>query len=433
MDSTDLISLPLSSEKKLPIETLISNAKLVEHVPVFLSNGTEIGKISEIFIFASDMIKGLLEHTTKETEKMIVLMPSYDQNKGLFFVEIIKRIYSGCLELTYEQLVMFVIISDEYVFDKKLVDYYLDDIYDNFYCVDKQKIFAELLKQTANTKLVSSLGTNTQTLFDKVKKTMFQGDDSFSNLPSAVFTFPRGRLVLMALWKSHKHNDETNFFVRILDKIALINQEKIKLSLKGLYDLFACIKWFDVDYNVCVAHEEDIKKMYPDFKIPKKMLTELNMRTILAKSYDKNNGKVFKFNPKMHKFNTDYPYTKYLEIGGCIDVYTTTINPELIKIYVSSNKQKYSDNKRMVLSTLNNNLCVAYLFSYRDDNQKIVTISGKWQFAEKLVFDISNANEESFVITFYKIFFVDPEKARKPIPQKPFKRTRKYGRRYDDF
>lgn len=346
------------------------------------------------------------EKSQNNDQMRIILPDSYDREKGNFFINITKKIHSWCLKLNARELILFYIISADYLLDIDIFTFYTCNICRDYDYELGLEVFNEIIKQIAGPKYVPNIDKLFKYVCEKIKSEPL----NISAIEPESLTLASGRHIICDILRSQHFNDEVSLLNSIIAKIKMINKNAtIKLSLKGLYDIFACIKWVDVGFTVFNSYLVDILEMYPKFVIPDKMNRNLIRRTKCIASYDKKDNKIFKFNPKMHSFDSRCGYEKTFRIGDQLDIYTTTETPKYVLISVSSYVPKKDASKMiMVMQTGEDTLFVAFTLKYININGESRSIHKNWKFTKKLTFDVGDATSP-FEIIFHKAFFdVDP-------------------------
>lgn len=343
------------------------------------------------------------EAMTADTKIMtLTLLPDYTLEQCKFFVEIIPKLFTGELNLGGQQLVWLIKFFDDLLVVPDMVQACFDKI--KIYHVDKLKLLNYVIIQVAG----KSPGPHMTKLLNLVIDDI-QLDSLASDIVGpALFTFAFGRNILTQLIKSPKYSchNETQLFITLIHRIKDINEKEKdhKMSIKALYDIMACIRWFFVNELEITDTLKIIQLMYPEFKVTKKMQAGFNRRAKLVAGYSESKG-TFLFDPKL-LYDLDaresYAYSQSTRHSRRLTFYSTTKYPFPIQLTIEFKTKKKTGQSFMVI-TSNVPKLLIYLDVTTKHGQLIV--SQKWNFSagKPLYIPVTDVNQE-YILTLKMAF-----------------------------
>lgn len=403
----------------LPNQVLLNIMEQLENkVNVYLITGEEIGSIPKAYLYGFDYFKLLLHGSFIEAKtnlNKITLLDSYTKERGQFFIYVLSNIYYGQLELNSIQTIWFCALADDYEMDNKLFSYYFNELTDYYIDIN---MFNEIIKISNGTCMQPKL----KQLFEMTKNRIALKFD-IKEIKAESLTYSIGRNFICTLLQTYNFTEnETQIFANIIEKVIEINKQDHPLSLKGFYDLLACIKWKNVEKPVVMNYLPQIKEMYSELKMTNDMKDGLNARKNIIKAYNKSHSKtkeIFKYNPKKHgNFDARCNYAYVQEWNSQImSVYTTTAIPKVVRISIkkkepSKKKRSYSSDEFLCVEECNSTdkiLCMqlTFDFSYYGSEKQITK---SWRFDKKLMILLSDKVEPLGTlkkVTFHKVYYVD--------------------------
>lgn len=395
-----------------------------EKITVCLKSGKEIGQVPLICLNGYKYFDVLFYGNFAKVNK-ITLLDDYTEEMGLFFIEVIVNIYFNNIAFTNKELVWFCALADDYEMDDELFAFYFNKL--NTWgneCKLDLAIFNELVK-IANGKFVSP---KLNQLMEKTKANITT-DFEIRDIKSETLTYSIGRNFICKLLSTYNFQEsETEIFKLVIEKVIEVNNNPIGLSLKGLYDLLVCIKWFNVRKTVVMDYIPKLQIIYPTFEITKNMQYGLDLRKTLVDSYNKteNIKDTFKFIEEKHANLNVRKYGNNIQTFKDfthVTVYTTSTTPMVTSFSIKTKTPKvtrrsFTSNamgttpyiKISPLTTNNKMLSAQLTISYNDKDGQLAQINKSWLFSKDLMVqipDVSNIDDTNFKITFNKLYFIN--------------------------
>ena len=398
------------------------------------ANGTVCGTIPEINMRYLSWFVSMREYKFNESDSKhlkVRLHDSYDEERTKFFCNIMNKIPFENLEMTKRELVWFCALMDDYSMKIELIEYFLDRI--DSYSVD-WNVMNEIIKLYH----AKTMGQAVQNLYDKFKnKCLSNSTIDLDCIPPSCFTYSFGRRLLCSMIKTGQIENETEFAIKLINKIKEINQQQTdhRVSIKAVYDLLAGVNWFYVKSLSVMNLLDELKQSYPGFAIPERITSAFTIRKTLIESYKHRTGSTFKY--KAENIGGLRPrscctYSKTFTRSASFSVYTTTVEPELISMSAQVTKTSRRKTRRslgpsqtyIVISQSHNHipedkyLCAQFIIKYHCNGEEVITPK-IWTFGQPYKLPVNeNLINSNITITFQMIYFDlksnMPEKRIKP-------------------
>lgn len=360
-----------------------------------------------IFEFYTTMKFGNFKEAKSEI-KVMTLSSEYSEEQCQFFVQIVPRLFTGELRLVGQELVWLIKFFDEFMVIQDLADscfskIHIDDS-------DKLKLLNYIVFEVAGKIPGPNMSKLLNMVLDGICLESIQND-----IGPALFTFSFGRNILTKLLKSQSYvcTDETALFNSLVQKIKQINdnEKEKKISIKAFYDILACIRWFFVSEKSITDTLVLVKTIYPDFKVTKMMKAGFQRRAHLVSGYSEVKD-TFKYDSKlMNDFlgaRDSYKYSQSIRPiqHKILTFYSTTKDPFVIKLSVTTKTKKRTEEKFMVISSN-----IANLLIYIDITNKNgqLVIEKKWNFSKGKPLCVPVDNFRSKCIITMKMAYVPPQ------------------------
>ncbi|QKF94597.1 hypothetical protein QKU48_gp1139 [Fadolivirus algeromassiliense] len=395
-------------EENIPLEVLKQYLQTTTLITIQSEKYNDCGKIPSIQLKYLKWFDGMSNTSFSEglSKKNVVrLLDGYDDEKTKFFCYVMNKIPFDNMEFTHKELVWFCGIIDDYLMNKQIADYYINQI-------DEYNLGWNVIAEIAKLYSASMMGDTVNKLFTQTKNIVMK--NQYPVIPYQCFTFSRSRQIVCEFLKTYEFNNEIDLINMILKGIADSHNTEYTLSLKAIYDLIACVRWFYVDKDFAISRLADIKALYPDFQIPERVLTACNLRKSLVDNYNYKVKGVFKYNPEKIGQTciprTNNSYSTILKNMTRMRIYTTTFEPTIVNF--SINIASITKSKRRRVHNTNPYIMITQNI-YNEDKDKVMcgkftitnltknieVCSKLWSFRKSFIVKIDSPDDE------YKISF----------------------------
>jgi hypothetical protein len=395
------ISLPLNGPEVSPLAVFFRDSlQQKETMSVHLANGTLIDTINPVFLGPLKVI----------TESDRLFLSDSNGEKGIFLVKMLQDVPLCAIKLNDLKFIWFHEIADSYTMDDIIFNHYTKDVCSIILKFGAWKLLNLLIIEREGS--FRKCGPRILNLIKEIKKSIIDSDSDDIQLET--LTYSCGRKIICEILNVYPFcfgKTETEIFSKIWDLVKkTINVHK--LSENGLYDLFACIRWFDVSPQIFQKTEEEIMIFYPDFKITKIMKSNLNLRSKLLSLNDKESFNVPKHTQMIDsRFPFEYEFNFNESNPQDIRIYTTTMEPELLNLSLYAEKKGSDIILHLCLKYSNKKPTINFDIQYTDDIALDVIKNKTWTFFRKLSFKFPTGVklEKGISIKIVKAFFLSDE------------------------
>lgn len=416
------------------LEKLIEESDIIK---ILSESGEICGTVPIIKLKFLNWTKGLTDSAFSDAitkTKSVRLLDGYNKERTMFFCDVMRKLGTTDLNFDAKELVWFCALADDYMMEKQVSDFFLEKISNDI-------VGWSIVSEIAKLRTHNDLGYVLASLFSKAKSNVTLKYIGLDSIPGECFTFARSRQLICSCLKTEEFNNETSIAIDLIDKIISISEvENTKLSIKAIYDLIACIKWFYVKYDTAISKFADLKSVYPEFSLPDKVLTALNYRKTLVANYKSKIPGVFKYNPdKIGKSvipRISCSYTSMFTTHTKMHMYSTTNEPISIYFDIDVSKKKARRGRRggydlpttfvgqtfIIIKQSSHDeidptksICAKFTIKNVTTNTEIA--SKTWTFKKNFKFPVNEtAINDQIAVSFSMVYFVD---ASIELPKKP--------------
>lgn len=399
------------------LQDLLANTSTIS---VLLYNETQpIGSIPIIYTKCLNIDRA---NSHFQKESIITLLPSYNSTLANFFIYLLTNMYFG-LELTTQQLVWVYKIDDEYGLPKEIMQQIhnmihsytnssIIDIKDNNKINIKGNAFDTLCEivNLCNT-MKMSYTPNIVLLEDMIKKIITE-NMNIHNITLDSITHQKTRKFICKMlkncWFINDMMDEYNFLKMLIEILTSFNTIKT-LTKICIDDILACIYWQNISQDN--LNETLLQlTLLPNFSMNNRITKGVNTRAKLVLQCDPSTISFYHNNTTKFPTRCIHDYCKKIDVNATRTyiVYTTTINPKIIKFNITLSKHENIPNGINItyLDGIPLNILVTINYNSENGNVKIVK---KWQygmFSNNLYIKDINNIDDNIVVTFNKVYYV---------------------------
>ncbi len=279
--------------------------------------------------------------------KTFKLHPWFSDDKAKIFVNILSCILDDSIELSDEELIVFVVAADMMDLDDGIFTEFLKNkLYDTKLI---WKLYQQFIEIVAGLQTGSHLCRYIEMLQKNISNSVLHDID---RIPFEYFLFSvqKSRNFLMKLIRncSKSFQNEMEFAIVLVNKLASIDN---RLSLKALYDFTTIIDWFFVPNSTKEFIIQKFHTICTDFKVTSRISNDHRSKLI-----DESTG-IFHFSEKITlPLIEDNPYicTVDQQMSKFHRVYTTTTNIRAFEFKIQTTEIKNGEKQKVIIVKLEN-------------------------------------------------------------------------------